>query len=128
MNAKSVKKAIFRILSAMFSFAAFSAFALADGEETTTGSSLSMIIIFVVMIAVFYLFLIRPENKRKKQQQQMRDSLGVGDTITTIGGIIGKIVNVSNDYIVIETGEDRVRIQFAKWAVSSKGKATTEQQ
>ena len=125
MNAKSIKKSVFHLLSVMFSLAALSMFALADGEETTTGSSLSMIIIFVVMIAVFYLFLIRPENKRKKQQQEMRDSLGVGDTI---GGIIGKIVYVSNDYIVIETGEDRVRIQFAKWAVSSKGKATTEQQ
>ncbi len=81
------------------------------------------IIILVVMIAVFYVLLIRPESKKKKQQQEMRDNLAVGDTITTIGGIIGDIVYVSNDFIVIETSEDRVRIRFAKWAVSTVGKA-----
>ena len=81
------------------------------------------IIILVVMIAVFYVLLIRPESKKKKQQQEMRDNLAVGDTITTIGGIICDIVYVSNDFIVIETSEDRVRIRFAKWAVSTVGKA-----
>ena len=81
------------------------------------------IIILVVMIAVFYVLLIRPESKKKKQQQEMRDNLAVGDTITTIGGIIGDIVYVSNDFIVIETSEDRVRIRFAKWDVSTVGKA-----
>lgn len=86
----------------------------------------STIIMLVVMLALFYFLMIRPESKKKKKLQEMRDNLAVGDTITTIGGIIGKIVNISNDYITIETSEDRVRVQFAKWAVSTVGKASEE--
>ena len=84
-----------------------------------------MIIMFVVLIAVFYFFLIRPENKKKKQLQSMRDSLSVGDEITTIGGIIGKIVSIKDDLITFETGEDRVRMQVARWAISTTGKDTS---
>lgn len=97
----------------------------ADG---TSGGGMSMIIIMVVMIAVFYFFLIRPENKKKKQLEEMRSQLSVGDDVTTIGGIVGKIVAVKDDFIVFETSEDRVRIQVAKWAISTTGKAKTEEQ
>lgn len=83
------------------------------------GSSMSMIIMMVVMLAVFYFILIRPENKRKKEAEQMRSSIKVGDRITTIGGIVGTVVNVKDDKVVLETGLDRVRIEFNKWAVSS---------
>ena len=100
--------------------------AAADG--TAAGGGGSMIIMLVVLIAVFYFFMIRPENKKKKQMQQMRDSLSVGDTITTIGGIMGKIVSVKDDSIVFETSEDRVRLQVTKWAISSTGKQTEQQQ
>ena len=100
--------------------------ATADG--TAAGGGASMIIMLVVLVAVFYFFMIRPENKKKKQMQEMRDSLSVGDTITTIGGIMGKIVSVKSDSIVFETSEDRVRLQVTKWAVSSVGKQTEEQQ
>ena len=79
----------------------------------------SSIIMLVVLIAVFYFMLIRPENKRKKKAQEMRDSLKKGDTITTIGGIVGKIV--MPDTIVIETSDDRVRMELTKWAVSTTG-------
>ena len=85
-----------------------------------------MIIMIVVMVAVFYFFMIRPENKKKKKLAEMRESLSVGDTITTIGGIFGKVVAVDEDKITFETSEDRVRIQIAKWAVSTVGKATEE--
>ena len=81
----------------------------------------STILMLVVLFALMYFLMIRPENKRKKQAQEMRDSLKKGDVITTIGGVVGKIVSVNNDTIVIETSEDRVRIEFTKWAVSSKG-------
>ena len=84
------------------------------------------IVMLVAMIAIFYFMLIRPENKRKKQAQAMRDSLTVGDEITTIGGIIGTICAVKENTIVIETGADRVRIEFTKWAVSTKGAQTSE--
>lgn len=86
----------------------------------------STILMLVVLFALMYFLMIRPENKRKKQAQEMRDSLKKGDVITTIGGVVGKIVSVNNDTIVIETSEDRVRIEFTKWAVSTKGKQTEE--
>ena len=79
----------------------------------------SSIIMLVAMLAIFYFMLIRPENKRKKEAEQMRASVKTGDKITTIGGIIGTVVNVKEDKIVIETSADQVRIEFAKWAISS---------
>ena len=123
---------LFRVF-ALFVLVALGAFmvsgcAPAEGGDATAaaGGGMSMIIMMVVMIAVFYFFMIRPENKRKKQAQQMRDSIAVGDTITTIGGIMGKVVNVRENAIVIETSDDRVRIQLMKWAISSVGKQTEE--
>ncbi len=79
----------------------------------------SLLIPLVVMIALMYFLMIRPENKRKKQADEMRSSLKKGDQITTIGGIVGKIVHVTDDNIVIETSDDRVRMELAKWAVST---------
>ena len=83
----------------------------------------SLLIPLVVMVALMYFMMIRPENKRKKQAEEMRSSLKKGDQITTIGGIIGKIVQVSDETIVIETSEDRVRMELTKWAVSTKNVA-----
>ena len=93
-----------------------------------TTDILSMVQPFVLLIAIFYFMLIRPENKRKKEMAKMRSELAVGDVITTIGGIVGTICAVKEETIVIETGADRVRVEFAKWAVSSKGKQTEENQ
>ena len=80
------------------------------------GGTLMML---VVMVAIFYFMLIRPENKRKKEAEQMRSSVRNGDKIVTIGGIIGTVVNVKEDRVVLETGVDQVRIELAKWAISS---------
>lgn len=80
----------------------------------------------VVMLAIFYFLLIRPENKKKKELAKMRSELTIGDEVTTIGGIIGTICAVKEDSIVIETSADRVRVEFAKWAISTKGAQTTE--
>ena len=85
-----------------------------------------MIIMVVAMIAIFYFFMIRPEQKKKKKLAEMRSNLSKGDSITTIGGIFGKVVDVSEEKITFETGEDRVRIQVAKWAISTVGKTTEE--
>lgn len=98
-----------------------------DGSGSTMGSMFSLIATFGLMIVLFYFLLIRPENKRKKQVNEMRSSLQVGDEITTIGGVVGKIVSIKDDVIVIETGADRVRVELARWAVSTKGTQTTEQ-
>lgn len=78
----------------------------------------SMIMI-VVMIAIFYFLLIRPENKRKKQAEEMRNSIRKGQRITTIGGMMGKVVQVNDSSVVFETSEDRVRVEIAKWGIQS---------
>ena len=83
----------------------------------------STIIMILLMVAVFYFMLIRPENKRKKEAEQLRSNLKTGDKITTIGGITGVVVNVKDDKFVIETGADQVRIEFAKWALSTNDTA-----
>ncbi len=77
-------------------------------------------ILIIPMFALMYFLMIRPENKRKKEAQNMRDSLAVGDEITTIGGITGTICAVKENTIVIESGADRVRVELTKWAVSTK--------
>mgnify|MGYP000069593212 CR=1 FL=1 len=76
-------------------------------------------ILLVAMIAVFYFLIIRPENKRKKQAEDMRNSLKKGERITTIGGMVGRIVQVNDTTVVFETSEDRVRIEVAKWGIQS---------
>ena len=85
------------------------------------------IIMIVLLFAVMYFFMIRPENKRKKQAEEMRNSLKKGDVIITIGGIVGKVVMVNPNTIVIETSDDRVRLELTKWAVSQAGVQTGEQ-
>ena len=77
------------------------------------------LLMLVAMIALVYFMMIRPENKRKKEAEAMRSSLKKGDQITTIGGIVGKIVQVTDENIVIETSDDRVRMELTKWAVST---------
>lgn len=84
------------------------------------------LIYFVIIIAVFYFFMIRPENKKKKKLEEMRSSLSVGDTITTIGGLVGKVVDMNKDFLTFETSEDRVRIEIARWAVSTVGKSASD--
>lgn len=86
------------------------------------------ILMLVAMIAIFYFMLIRPENKRKKEAEQQRSSVKVGDQITTIGGIVGTVVNVKEDKFVVETGADQVRIEFAKWALSTNDSAVAAAQ
>ena len=77
------------------------------------------LLMIVMMIAIFYFMLIRPENKRKKQAEEMRNSIKKGERITTIGGMKGRVVQVTDDTVVFETSEDRVRIEIAKWGVQS---------
>ena len=103
-----------------------------------SASMMSLLIPLVLMIALMYFLMIRPENKRKKQAEEMRNSLKKGDQITTIGGIVGKIVQVTDENIIIETSDDRVRMELTKWAVSTnnsnppadakKGKKTAEEE
>ena len=85
------------------------------------GNSWYIILIYVALFGVLYFVLIRPNSKKKKQEQEMRNNIGIGDDITTIGGIVGRVVAVKEDEdaFIIETGSDRVKMKFKKWAISS---------
>lgn len=80
-----------------------------------------MILIYAALFGVLYLVLIRPNSKKKKEEQAMRDNIAIGDDVTTIGGIVGRIVAIKEDEdaFIIETGSDRVKMKFKKWAISS---------
>ena len=84
-----------------------------------TNETIYSLIMMVAVFAIMYFILIRPENKRKKEAEQMRSSVKNGDKITTIGGIVGTVVNVKENNLVIETGADQVRVEIAKWAMST---------
>ncbi len=95
----------------------------ATGEMPVGGLG-SSILMLAIMFAIFYFMLIRPENKRKKEAEQTRNSIKNGDHVTTIGGIVGTVVHVKEDKFVLETSADQVRIEFAKWAISTNDTAT----
>ena len=88
------------------------------------GSNSSMIFMLVAMFAIMYFVMIRPQKKRQKEEQEMRNAVEVGDEITTIGGICGKVVIVKEQHLIIETGADRNRMQITRWAVQQNVTAT----
>ena len=90
------------------------------------GDTASMIIMIVVMLAMVYFMMIRPEKKRKKEAEETRASIKNGHKVTTIGGIIGVVVDVKEETFVMETSADRVRIEFQKWAISTNDTAVEE--
>ncbi len=80
------------------------------------------ILIMIATMAFFYFFIMRPQKKKEKELNNLRDNAKVGDHVITIGGIVGTIVLVKEDYITIETSGMKTRIEFAKWAISSINK------
>ena len=110
--------------------------AASGGIGAMFGNSWWLILIYGAIIVAVYFFLIRPNSKKKKEEAQMRNSLEIGDEITTIGGIMGRVVAIKDDEdaIIIETGSDRVKMKFKKWCISSvdtvkepKAQAATEE-
>lgn len=94
---------------------------IAEAAANNTNNFIIMIIVYVAIFAALYFFLIRPNSKKKKEEAQMRNSLEIGDEITTIGGIMGRVVAIKDeeDAIIIETGSDRVKMKFKKWCIST---------
>ena len=82
------------------------------------GGSLLMFIPLILIFVAMYFFMIRPQKKQEKEANRMRDELTVGDEITTIGGIIGKVVSIKDETCVIETTRDHTKIRILKSAVS----------
>lgn len=80
----------------------------------------------ILMILIFYFLLIRPQKKRDKAERDMRNSIQVGDEISTIGGFIGKVVSIKDETIVIETTADRTKLKLYRWAIRGKEAAPVE--
>lgn len=99
----------------------FLTFAMMGGaaEGAEQGGSFSMIIMMAVLFGAMYFFTIRPQKKQQKMEQELRENTQIGDEITTIGGICGRVVAVKDDTIVLETGSDRVKIKFKKYAIQT---------
>jgi len=83
-----------------------------------------MILLMGGMFVVMYFVMIRPQKKKQKAEQEMRESLQVGDEITTIGGIVGKVVTIKEDSLIIETGADRNKLKITRWAISTNNTST----
>lgn len=95
---------------------------------TGTKSMLPTILLMVALFAVMYFFTIRPQKKQQKKEQEMRDNTQVGDEITTIGGIMGRVVTVKEDSLIIETGADRNKMKIARWAIQINNTANEKLQ
>ncbi len=95
--------------------------AAAGGAEMT-----SMIVMLVAMVALMYFMIYRPQKKQQKREAEMRNSLEIGDEVTTIGGIIGRVVAMKDDTFVMETGSDRVKIRFRRTAIAAVNKLTLD--
>ena len=87
---------------------------------------LQPILMLVLMVALFYFMLIRPQRKRDKAERDMRNSISIGDEISTIGGFIGKVVNIKDDVFIIETSSDRTKLKVYRWAIRGKEAEPTE--
>ena len=125
MKAKKILSVVLAlcVMACIFSGCATTAAA----DPSATGGMASSLVMMAALFAVMYFLMIRPEKKRKKQAEEMRNNVEVGDKITTIGGMVGRVVHVTADRITFETSEDRVRIEVAKWALSSnEGKGSKE--
>lgn len=86
---------------------------------TTTQSYLSLFFTLGLMIVLLYFMIYRPQKKQEKKDAEMRKSLEIGDQVTTIGGVIGRVVAIKDDSFVLETGSDRVKIRFTKNAIGA---------
>ena len=82
-----------------------------------------MIVMMVALFGLMYFMMIRPQKQKQKEEQQMRDNIQIGDEITTIGGIMGRVITVKDDSLIIETGADRNKMKIARWAVQTNNTA-----
>ena len=88
-----------------------------NGEVGGVAAMISSFLPLILMIAIFYFLLWRPQQKKEKQFRAMLASLQTGDKIITNSGIEGKVIAVKDEDVVIETGADRIKLTFKKWAV-----------
>ena len=90
------------------------------------GAIIANLLPIILMVAIFYFLLIRPQRKRDKEEREMRNSIQIGDEISTIGGFIGKVVSMKDETLVIETSADRTKLKLYRWAIRGKEAAPVD--
>ena len=90
-----------------------------EGGAGGIGSMLAMFLPLIFVFVLMYFFMIRPQKKQEQKEAQMRDNLQVGDEVTTIGGIIGRVVSIKDETFTLETSRDRTKIRFVRNAIKS---------
>lgn len=96
---------------------------LLDEATTNRANPFASLLMLIPFMALMYFTILRPEKKRRKQEQEMRDLVQIGDEITTLGGIMGRVVTIKEDSLVIETGSDRNKIKIARWGIQTNNTA-----
>ena len=92
-----------------------------SSPEASAASGLLTFLPIILIFVLMWLILIRPQNKKRKQEEEMRQNARIGDEITTIGGIVGRVVGIKDDNqtLIIETGTDRAKMRIKRWAIGS---------
>lgn len=126
-----MKKKLFPLMvAAMSILGSFASFASESGDDSNAGNGIGSwwiwILIYGGMFAIFYFLLIRPNKKKQKAEEELRNNIVLGNEITTIGGIVGRVVSIKDEEITIESSIDRTLIQFKKWAVRDVKKLETD--
>ena len=105
----------------MYSFILDTAAASAENAQANTWQMAITLGVWLVVIVVAYFLFIFPQRKKQKQEEELRNNIEIGDDVTTIGGIVGRVIAVRDDdeTIIVETGSDKTRMRFKKWAISS---------
>ncbi len=96
-------------------------------QQASTSSMLMSFLSMILIIVALYFIMLRPQKKKEKAVQEMRNNLQVGDEIVTIGGVVGIVVSVKDDTVVIETGSDRSKIRFQRWAIQQNNTEHTQE-
>ena len=104
----------------------FNFLAADPAANLAAGSTMSMLVMLGIMFLVMWLFVFRPQKKQQKKEAEMRNSLEIGDEVTTIGGIIGRVIAIKEDTFVMETGSDRTKIRFRRAAIQAVEKLSVE--
>ena len=92
------------------------------------GDSAYTMLLMLIPFALLYFFMVRPQKKKEQAQAEMRNDISPGDRVITIGGIVGRVVNVKDDTITIETGSEKTRLKMRKAAISQREGKDEQQQ
>ena len=114
-----MKKKLFGVLFALTPFCAggIAGRAMAAGDEGGAGGFLPIVGYLVFFGAIMYLLIYMPQKRKDKKAKELMNSLQVGHRVTTHSGIVGKVINIKDDVVTLESGVERTQIELKKWAI-----------